>query len=98
MGGAGMTQEIAREARVMGRVQGVAFRAWAQGQAAHLGVRGWVCNNPDGSVSALVVGPPDKVEEMIDSMWAGPGAAAVRDVSVETVTPVPDVTGFEITG
>ena len=51
-----------------------------------------------GSVSALIVGPPDKVEEMLDSMWAGPGAAAVRDVSVETVTPVPEVSSFEITG
>ncbi|WP_323766735.1 acylphosphatase [Marinovum sp.] len=93
-----MADKIARRARVMGRVQGVAFRAWTQGQAENLGVQGWVCNNPDGSVSALVVGPPDKVEAMLDSMWAGPGAAAVRDVSVEAVTPVPEVTGFEITG
>ena len=49
-----MTQQIARRARVMGRVQGVAFRAWTQGQAENLGLRGWVCNNPDGSVSALI--------------------------------------------
>ena len=93
-----MTQKIARQARVMGRVQGVAFRAWTQGQAQALDLRGWVRNNPDGSVSALVVGPADPVEVMLDRLWAGPGAAAVRDVSVEAVTPVPEVTGFEITG
>ncbi|TNF23211.1 MAG: acylphosphatase [Rhodobacteraceae bacterium] len=93
-----MTGEIARQVRVMGRVQGVAFRAWTRGQARRLGLRGWVCNNPDGSVSALVVGPAEQVEVMLDRMWSGPGAAAVRDVSVEAVTPVPQVEGFEITG
>lgn len=93
-----MAREIARQARVMGRVQGVAYRAWTQGQAEALGLRGWVHNNPDGSVSALVVGPEDAVETMLDRMWAGPGAAAVRDVSVDPVDPVPDVQGFEING
>ncbi len=93
-----MTTRIARQARVMGRVQGVAFRAWTKGQAEALGVDGWVCNNPDGSVSALVIGESQAVEDMIDRLWAGPGAAAVRDVSVEAVLPVPDVSGFEITG
>lgn len=93
-----MAQEIARQARVMGRVQGVAFRAWTQGLAQSLGLRGWVCNNPDGSVTALLIGRPEQVDEMLDAMWAGPGAAAVRDVSVEVVSPAPDVTGFEITG
>ena len=82
----------------MGRVQGVAFRAWTQGQARSLGLRGWVCNNPDGSVSALVAGPEEQVEMMLDRMWSGPGAAAVRDVSVEAVVSVPEVEGFEITG
>ena len=93
-----MAREIARQARVMGRVQGVAYRAWTRGQAETLGLRGWVHNNPDGSVSALLVGPDEAVEAMLDRMWAGPGAAAVRDVSVSAVEPVPEVEGFEIDG
>lgn len=94
-----MPREIAIKARVTGRVQGVAFRAWTRGQALHFGVRGWVCNNPDGSVSALLIGPEDKVQEMIDMLWSGPGAAAVRDVAAEKVSPAPEgYQDFQITG
>lgn len=93
-----MSRRIAIEARVTGRVQGVAFRAWTQGQAQKAGVHGWVCNNPDGSVSALMVGEEDAVQAMVDALWSGPGAASVRDVASQPVRPVPDVQGFEITG
>lgn len=93
-----MSRSIAIQARITGRVQGVAFRAWTRGQALQLGVGGWVCNNPDGSVSAMLVGPEDKVQALVDLLWAGPGTAAVRDVASERVQPVPDVSGFDITG
>jgi acylphosphatase len=63
-----------------------------------LGVDGWVCNNPDGSVSALVVGESEQVDAMIDRLWEGPGAAAVRDVTVEQTESVPQIMGFTITG
>ena len=93
-----MSRRIAIQARVTGRVQGVAFRAWTRGQALKAGVDGWVCNNPDGSVSALLVGPEEPVQDMVDALWSGPGAAAVRDVASKQITPVPEVSGFEITG
>ncbi|MCJ7871862.1 acylphosphatase [Marinovum sp. 2_MG-2023] len=93
-----MTQEVARHARVMGRVQGVAYRAWTQNQAQSLGLRGWVHNNPDGSVSAFLIGTPEAVDTMLDLMWAGPGAAAVRDVTIEEVAVIPDLSGFVIDG
>ena len=60
-----MTQTVAIEARIRGRVQGVAFRAWTQAQAEKLGLTGWVTNNPDGSVSAFFVGPKGPVDEMV---------------------------------
>lgn len=85
-----MPHEIAIQARVTGRVQGVAFRAWTRGQATRLGVKGWVCNNPDGSVSALLIGPEPDVQALVDMLWTGPGAAAVRDVASEKLSPVPD--------
>lgn len=93
-----MTNRIAVQLRVMGRVQGVAFRHWARGQARALGVEGWVRNNPDGSVAALVIGTEEAVEKMVDRIWQGSGAAAVRDVSAQMLVPVPEISGFEITG
>ncbi len=83
--------------RVTGRVQGVAFRAWTRGQAERLGLRGWVRNEADGAVAALLIGERDAVDRMVRAMHEGPPAARV-----ETVTSLPgadDATeGFEITG
>ena len=80
-----MTRPIATEARIRGRVQGVAFRAWTQAQAEKQELRGWVTNNPDGSVSALFVGPKASVDDMVAQLWGGPGAAVVEDVAARVV-------------
>ncbi|SMD08563.1 acylphosphatase [Primorskyibacter flagellatus] len=93
-----MTRKIARKARVMGQVQGVAFRTWTQAEARKRDLHGWVRNNDDGSVSAMFIGPEDAVEEMLDRLRDGPGAAAVRDIEVEKLPASPDISGFEITG
>lgn len=66
---------------VTGRVQGVGYRMWAERQAQALGLRGWVRNEPDGSVAALVGGPEAAVARMLDLFRAGPRAAAVTGVT-----------------
>ena len=63
---------IARQVRVTGRVQGVYFRGWTQSEARRLGLGGWVRNDYDGSVAALIAGPPEAVEEMLRLMHRGP--------------------------
>jgi acylphosphatase len=82
---------------ITGRVQGVSYRAWAKRWADARGLAGWVRNETDGSVSALIEGPPDAVEDMIDAMHSGPPAARVDRL---TALPgaVTEATGFEITG
>ena len=77
--------------RVSGRVQGVGFRAWCRIEAEKLSLEGWVRNEGDGSVSALVAGPTDAVEEMIARLRTGPPAARVDRVLVEPA----DVAGIE---
>jgi acylphosphatase len=70
-------------ARVTGRVQGVCYRAWARSEAETIGVTGWVRNERDGSVTALIAGPKGKVAMMVDALWEGPGAASVNYVATE---------------
>lgn len=74
---------IARHLVITGRVQGVFYRAWAQGHARELGVSGWIRNTADGSVEAHVEGEENAVERMIARMRNGPSNARVEDVAVE---------------
>jgi acylphosphatase len=92
----GATERRAVLVTVTGRVQGVAFRAWTRDEARRLGLGGWVCNESDGSVRALVVGAAAEVDRLIARMQAGPPAAAVTAVTREPFEPVPDVDGFRI--
>ena len=87
---------IARHIRVTGLVQGVFYRAWAQGQARELGVSGWIRNCADGSVEAHVVGDENCVTRMVERMQRGPANARVDDFQVEEVE-ANEVTGrFEV--
>jgi acylphosphatase len=79
---------------VTGRVQGVAYRAWAVRTATARGLRGWVRNRLDGSVEALVTGGEADVVAMIDACRRGPPAARVSNV--RAVEDADDgSTGFE---
>lgn len=90
-----MAVDIARQARVTGRVQGVWFRAWTKQEAERLGLRGWVRNEADGSVSALIAGPEAAVQQMLARLHQGPELAQVQRVDLSPATgEVPD--GFEI--
>jgi acylphosphatase len=63
--------------KVLGRVQGVGFRWWAQQRAIALGLRGWVCNRDDGSVEVAAGGPRGAVEALHDALRRGPPGATV---------------------
>lgn len=71
---------------ITGRVQGVGFRYAMCRQAESLGLEGWVRNRRDGSVEAVVVGAPERVELM--HAWArrGPPGARVTAVAQRAAT------------
>ena len=81
--------------RVTGRVQGVWYRGWTEGEATRLGLSGWVRNEADGSVRALLHGPDDAVDAMLALMRDGPPAARVDRVEVAQGA-VPDEPGFRV--
>ena len=65
---------------VDGRVQGVWYRQSCQREAEEQGVAGWVRNNDDGSVEAVLEGEPDAVSRVLEWMRHGPTHAMVTSV------------------
>ena len=65
---------------VRGRVQGVGFRAFVIDAAVRHGVRGWVRNEPDGSVEIAAQG---EIKEFLEEVRQGPRWARVD--AVETL-------------
>ena len=80
---------------VRGRVQGVSFRAYAEEQAARLGVAGWIRNEPDGSVAGHFEGEPGAVDALVEWCRTGPRLARVDGVDVRPST-AQGATTFEI--
>jgi acylphosphatase len=71
---------VARRVRITGRVQGVGFRAWTAGEARRRGLDGWVRNETDGAVTAVLAGEEAAVAAMLAALHRGPPAAAVTAV------------------
>ncbi len=88
-------QRIRRRVVVHGRVQGVFFRDSVRQRARALGVGGRVRNRPDGTVEAVLEGPPDAVEALVRFCEAGPRGARVSRVEVADEEPE-GLDGFEV--
>jgi acylphosphatase len=80
---------------VHGSVQGVFFRDTTRRLAEQHGVRGWVRNNPDGSVEAVFEGDPQAVERLVAFAHEGPRGAHVERVEVVS-EEVEGLSGFSI--
>ena len=78
---------IRRRAIVHGRVQGVWYRQGCQREAVAAGVTGWVRNNDDGTVEAVLEGDPAAVDEVLSWMRVGPSRALVTGVVVNEEPP-----------
>ncbi|WP_332814214.1 acylphosphatase [Ramlibacter sp.] len=86
----------ARLVRVRGLVQGVGYRYACVQQARALGLTGWVRNRLDGSVEALLQGPPGQVERMCRWMHADVPGARVDAIEAREVPPDVDaLDGFD---
>jgi acylphosphatase len=76
------TGAIVRRVLVDGAVQGVGYREFVRRAALRFAVSGWVRNQTDGAVEAVICGPPAAVEALIAEMRKGPRFATVNSVSV----------------
>ena len=74
-------------ARITGQVQGVWFRVWLRDAATARGLSGWVRNEADGAVTALLSGPASEVDRMAADLRHGPPRAQVGTVVLTPADP-----------
>ena len=88
-----MTERITRRLAIHGEVQGVWFRESMRLEAERLGIAGWVANRLDGSVEAVVQGPPEAVDAI--TRWARHGPERARVDHVQVTEANGDFSRFE---
>lgn len=92
-----MAREIVRvRVFISGRVQGVAYRYFAEKYALRLGLTGWVRNVPDGRVEVLAEGPAEDVEEFLERLREGPSLARVAGFDIRREAATGEFRDFRI--
>ncbi len=81
--------------KVTGRVQNVGFRYFAVREAQKEGVKGFVRNEPDGSVYIEAEGEEETVNRFLMSMNRGPSWGRVDRMTV-TEQPVRNFKNFSV--
>jgi len=80
---AALSDRVSLRAVVSGRVQGVCYRAFVEGEATGLGLRGRVRNLPDGRVEVVAEGERKRLDQLLNRLRRGPSHAFVSDVKAE---------------
>jgi acylphosphatase len=80
---------------VHGLVQGVFFRDTLRRRADAAGVAGWVRNNRDGTVEAVLEGDGAAVDRLVDFCRRGPRGALVERIEVVEEEPE-GLAGFRV--
>jgi acylphosphatase len=84
--------------QIHGRVQGVFFRQSTRSEALGLGVCGFVCNLPDGSVEVCIGGEREAVEKLLEYCRKGPLRATVDHVDLQWLELTDEQYEREFTG
>lgn len=77
-----MAQPVRVHILIKGRVQGVFFRENTKQKARELGLTGWVRNLDSNDVEAVIEGPKEQIEKLVDWIKEGPALAKVDGAEV----------------
>lgn len=92
-----MAEELVRvRVFVSGRVQGVAYRFYAEKYANALGITGWVRNLADGRVEVLAEGSRPEIEAFLERLREGPRLARVQGFDVRSEAASGEFPGFSV--
>jgi acylphosphatase len=67
----------------MGKVQGVAYRAFTQKNAQTMGLEGTVQNEDGGNITIYVCGSSDNLDKFIDALLPRTPSAQVNEIITE---------------
>ncbi len=81
---------------VKGKVRGVGYRDFVERYTHEKGLFGWIKNNQDGSVEAVIQGSPDELKDCIEVLNQGSLLAKVETLSVDWGTPEKQYEEFQI--
>lgn len=73
--------------RITGRVQGVRYRKTTFEKAKAYGLKGFVRNEPDGSVYVVAEGERTGLDKLIDWCRQGPPASMVSEIAFLPADP-----------
>jgi acylphosphatase len=90
-----VTDRVARDLVIHGRVQGVFFRAFVRDAARRAGVAGRAENRFDGTVAVRLEGPADDVAQVERACGRGPEGAHVERVDARDAE-VEGLSGFSV--
>ncbi|MBW6515792.1 MAG: acylphosphatase [Candidatus Cloacimonetes bacterium] len=78
---------------VIGRVQGIGYRAFTIRVAENLDIKGSVRNLSNGNVQVIAIGEEENMEQFIEKLKKGPTFSLVQKVKIreiETTEPYKD--------
>ncbi len=81
---------------ILGDVQGVGFRFFAERRANQLGLQGWVRNRYDGAVEVEAEGRAEDLDQFLAALRQGPRSARIDDVRVEWLPYRGDLPAFTV--
>jgi acylphosphatase len=82
--------------RVVGKVQGVFFRASTRDEALKLGITGYAVNLPDGGVEVMACGTSEALHSLRNWLHKGPAMARVdvlQESALDCAAPATFTTG-----
>ena len=81
---------------IIGRVQGVGFRAFVLQSGPSFGITGWVRNVGYDHVETVAEGPRELLERFAQMVKTGPRSSRVDEARMEWETPTGEFEGFEV--
>lgn len=82
--------------RYFGRVQGVGFRATTRSLAQEFKLKGWVKNEPGGSVQLIVTAEPAEIEAFLKAIRGSRLGGYIDREEQESSVNVGELKGFDI--